>query len=113
MRKKSELYEKEQSELVDKIIDILQLDNDNTITLYQLDHDEDKKKKIHDIIPILRKYFSYDAIEGLMNPDKMKRPYLSIIRQITKLKYKMISRDARIKVNGDVIRTKRYTFVLK
>ena len=44
MRLKSELYAKEQTEIVDTIIRILSLDRENSTTLYELEHDEGKKK---------------------------------------------------------------------
>jgi hypothetical protein len=37
MRLKSELYKKEQEEVIEKIISILDLQNKNTYTLYELD----------------------------------------------------------------------------
>jgi hypothetical protein len=45
MRLKSELYKKEQEELCDKIIEILDLSETNTITLYELD--KENKGKNH------------------------------------------------------------------
>ena len=46
MKLKSILYKKEQNDLVDKIINILELDNMNSIVLYNLDNDETKQYKI-------------------------------------------------------------------
>jgi hypothetical protein len=46
MKLKSILYKKEQDELVDKIINILELDNENSIILYNLDNDKTKQYKI-------------------------------------------------------------------
>ena len=46
MRLKSELYKKEQEKMCDKIIEILDLSETNTITLYELDNDKEKQKKI-------------------------------------------------------------------
>ena len=40
MRLKSELYKKEQEEIVNKIIHILDLENKNTHTLYGLDRNK-------------------------------------------------------------------------
>ena len=37
MRLKSELYKKEQNEILEKIITIMNLDNENSITLNKLD----------------------------------------------------------------------------
>ena len=41
MRLKSELYKKEQEEIVDKIVKILDLENKTEYTLYELDKNED------------------------------------------------------------------------
>lgn len=65
---------------------ILELDDENSMTLYELDHDKNKKQQIMNLIPIIRKYFSFSSIRGLRNLEQVKRPYLSIIRFITKLK---------------------------
>jgi hypothetical protein len=114
MKLKSILYKKEQDELVDKIINILELDNDNSIILYNLDNDHNKQNKILELIPEIRKYYSFSTIIGASEPDKAKRPYLSIIKQITKSKYKINSYDYRIKQeNKEDIRTKKYVFELK
>jgi hypothetical protein len=51
MRLKSELYKKEQEEICDKIIEILDLPETNTITLYELDNDKEKQEKIIELIP--------------------------------------------------------------
>jgi|SaaInlStandDraft_1057018.scaffolds.fasta_scaffold04052_9 hypothetical protein len=48
MRFKKELYIKEQEELADKIIKILDL-KENSITLYDLDNDEDKKQNLYQL----------------------------------------------------------------
>lgn len=114
MKYKSALYEKEQNELIEKIINILDLNENNQITLYELERDENKIKQIMDLTPELRKYFSFGKIQGLESPEKMKRPWLSIIRQITKSKYIMERKDYQInKGKNVVIRTIMYTFTKK
>jgi hypothetical protein len=114
MKLKRILYKKEQAELVDKIVNILELDNDNSIILYNLDNDKAKQQKILDLIPDIRKYYSFTTIIGASEPAKAKRPYLSIIRQLTKSKYKLNSYDYRIKQeNKEDIRTKKYIFELR
>jgi len=113
MKLKSILYKKEQEELVNKIINILELDNINSIILYDLDNDKNKQNKILELIPEIRKYYSFSTIIGASEPNKAKRPYLSIIRQLTKNKYKLNSYDYRIKQDGkEDIRTKKYIFEL-
>ena len=114
MKLKSLLYKQEQDELVNKIINILELDNQNSIILYNLDNDQNKKNKILELIPEIRKYYSFSTIIGASEPTKAKRPYLSIIKQITKSKYKINSYDYRIKQEDkEDIRTKKYIFELK
>ena len=86
MRFKKDLYKKEQEEVTDKIIKILDL-KDNSITLYGIDNDEDKKQKINSLIPEVRKYFNFSHIKGARNPEKVKRPYLSLMKHVTRVKY--------------------------
>jgi len=113
MRLKSELYKTEQLQLCDKIIEILQLDDSRSTTLHELDTNKDKQKKILDLIPDIRKYFSFTLIIGASEPEKVKRPWLSIIRCITKLKYEMVHGDYVLKKDDEKIRTKRYVFLVK
>ena len=105
MRLKRELYKKEQEEICDKIIEILDLSETNTITLYELDNDKEKQEKIIELIPDIRKYFSFNSIKAVGEPQKIKRPWLSIIKQITKLKYTITTNDHRIKIGDQVKRT--------
>ena len=65
MRLKSELYKKEQEEIVDKIISILDLENNNIINLCDLDNEYDKQKQIMDIIPEIIKYYSFKGIKAV------------------------------------------------
>jgi hypothetical protein len=113
MRLKSELYKKEQSDIIKKIFDILDLDKDNGMVLYEFDRDKDKQKKILDLIPEIRKYFSFTSIIGAYKPEKAKRPCMSIIKNITKTEYKMMSCDYRFKIKEKEIRTKKYLFLKK
>jgi hypothetical protein len=107
---KSKLYAKEQKEIVNKIFEILQLDDKNSITSYELDNDKDKKKQLIDLIPRIRKYYNYNNIKAVSEPDKIKRPWVSIIRNIPKPYYKMISKDYFLNINNKRIRTRRYYF---
>ena len=111
MRLKSELYKTEQLQLCDKIIETLQLDDSKSTTLYELDTNKDKQQKILDLIPDIRKYFSFGSIIGASEPENTKRPWLSIIRHITKIKYQLIYGVYTKKINDSRVRTKRYIFL--
>ena len=110
MRLKSELYKKEQDEIIDKIITILDLDNKNTYTLYELDNNEEIQKKIMELIPEIRKWFSFNGIKAVGEPSKIKRPWLSIIKHLIKSKYNMKSLDYHFTENKKNIRTQIYDF---
>lgn len=112
MRLKNDLYKKEQIDILNKIIDIIELDDDNGIILYELDNDKVKQEKILGLLPEIRKYFSLSFLKSISNPDLSKRPYLSIIKNITKLEYKIMSCDYRLKKDDSTeIRTKKYIFI--
>jgi hypothetical protein len=113
MKLKSELYFQEQKNLEDKLIHILNLDNKNSITLYELDKDIDKQKKILDLIPEIQKYYSSSKIPGVYyySTNRIVRPWLSIIKYLTKNKFEMCSTDYRIIIDNIKIRTKRYLFI--
>jgi hypothetical protein len=113
MRKKAELYPTQQDDLIEKIIDILDLDEENSITLYELDNDKVKIDKIMGLIPDLRLFFTFGHIRGVFDPYNLKRPHLSIIRCITNKLYIMESSDYRIGGGRKGIRTIKYIFKKK
>jgi len=110
MRLKSELYKKEQDEIVEKIITILDLENKNTYTLYELDNNEEIQKQIMELIPEIRKWFSFNNMKAVGEPNKIKRPWLSIIKNLIKSKYNMSSLDYHFTEKGKHIRTQMYNF---
>ena len=91
MRLKSELYKKEQEEIVYKIISILDLENKTEYTLYELDKNEEIQKKIMELIPEIRKYYAFNNLKAVGEPNKRKRPWLSIIKNLLKTKYNIIT----------------------
>ena len=113
MRLKSELYKNEQITLMNKIIEIIKLDKDNSIIFFDLDNNKEKQEAIHKLIPELRKFFSFTKVKSLSYPEQVKRVYLSIIRFVTKLEYNMLSCDYTIKLDNTIIRTKKYIFIKK
>ena len=113
MRLKSELYKNKQLDIMNKIINILKLDENNSITLYELDNDINKQEKILILLPEIKKYFKCQCVKSLLAPEKVKRVYLSLIRYITKLEYNMISSQFLIYKDKNIIRTVKYIFIKK
>ena len=73
---KDEKYPKEQLEIIDKLYNLLELEN-NTITLHELDTNKDKQQKIIELLPDILKYFAVSNVLG--RPKNKQRLYLSII----------------------------------
>lgn len=114
MRLKSELYKKEQEEICDKVINILKLDDNNSFILRNLDNDKSKQKELLDLIPEIRKYFAFGSMRGVSEPKKTKRPYMTIIRQICKVKYDVIAKNYMMRISKDKeVKTMKYLFYLK
>ncbi len=111
MRLKSELYKKEQDEIVDKIIKILDLENKTEYTLYELDKNEEIQKQIMGLIPEIRKYYAFNNMKSVGEPNKRKRPWLSIIKNLLKTKYNIVSKDFQFTENEIHIRTHIYKFI--
>jgi len=111
-QKKAIKYKKEQEEIIEKIITILDATN-KTFILYDIDNDEEKQKQIYNLIDDIKKYFSSYNIGGLKEPDRYKRTWLSIVRQLLKKKYNVISGDLTITKNNKKIRTRIYTLIDK
>ena len=109
MRLKSELYKKEQDDIINKIITILDLENKNAYTLYELDNNKEIQKQIMVLIPEIRKWFSFNGIKAVGEPSKIKRPWLSIIKHLIKSKYNIKSKDFQFTENGNYIRTQNYS----
>ena len=112
MRLKSDIYKKEQENVIEKIIFILDLKNKNTYTLHELDKNEEIQNKIMELIPEIRKWFSFNGLKAVGEPSKIKRPWLSIIKNLLKSKYNIESKDFQFTENGKHIRTHIYSFEL-
>ena len=114
MRFKNELYPKEQKAIKAELLDIIALDDNNNIVLYDIDNDEEKQQRIMNLLPRIRTFFSMSRVTAFAYPEKIQRPWLSIIRHLLKDDYDILSRDYKVKGNdGVTIRTKRYAFTIK
>jgi len=110
MKLKSEIFRKEQNEVIDKIITILDLENKNSYTLYELDNNENIQKNIMELIPEIRKWFAFNNIKAVGEPDKRKRAWLSIIKNLIKCKYNIETKEQQFKINEKWKKTPIYIF---
>lgn len=82
--KKSILFVKERKEVCDKMLKILQLNDDNAFILCKLEDDEDKQKQIMDLADDIRKFYVGSDVASLRVGSTLKRKYLNIIRYLLK-----------------------------
>ena len=107
--KLSEKYQNEREDICNKIITILELKEDNTFLLYELDDNIEKQKKILELKEEIQKYFACSTISSFKPNFECKRPYLNIIRSILrKQNYTFIGNDYTIKINNIPTKTIKY-----
>jgi hypothetical protein len=80
--KLSEKYQTEREELCNKIISLLELKDDHSFLLNELDQDNEKQNKILGMKEEIQKYFACSTISSFKPNFECKRPYLNIIRSI-------------------------------
>ena len=107
--KLSDKYQNEREEICNKIITILDLKEDNTFLLCELDEDLEKQNKILELKPEIQKYFACSTISSFKPNFECKRPYLNIVRSILKKQnYTFIGNDYTIKINNIPKKTIKY-----
>jgi hypothetical protein len=82
--KLSEKYKDERENICNRIIEILDLDENNSFLLNDLDNDTDKQNAILDMKDEIKKYFAVSCLSSFKPNAKCKRPHISIIRGILK-----------------------------
>ena len=111
--KKQLKYKKEQEELLNKLLEILNYNNDYTFYLYDLDNKIELQESIIGLSNNIIKYYPSSICTGV-NGKKCKRPYLSIIKYILKFhNKKFYTMDYKLDIeNKKNIRTKKYKIIL-
>lgn len=80
--KLSEKFKDEREEICNKLIEILDLDENNCFLLNDLDNNTDKQNSILGMKDEIKKYFAVSCISAFKPNFECKRPYLNIVRSI-------------------------------
>jgi hypothetical protein len=80
--KLSDKYSSQREEICNKILYILQLNEDKYFLLCDLDEDLDKQRLILDLKDDIKTFFACSTISTFKPNFECKRPYLNIIRSI-------------------------------
>jgi len=109
-----DIYTEQREEICKKIIDILQLDENHSFLLLELDDNIEKQNALLSMKEDIQKYFACSQL-GCFKPGyESKRPYLCIVRGILRKQgYTFISSDVNIKVNDVFKRSQRYIIFRK
>ncbi len=103
-------YPNEREDICKTIITILDLDDNNTFLLSELDENNEKQTKLLNLKSEIQKYFTVSNISTFKPNFECKRPYLNIVRSILRQQnYNVENTDCWIKYdNGFMKRTIRY-----
>jgi hypothetical protein len=101
MKTKTELYANERQIILEKIFEILDInENNNTFYLKDLDNDKKKQNQILELELDIKKVFECHSWACFVKIN-MKRKYLSIIKYIMKnMNCNMIAKRKLIKIDG-------------
>ena len=108
--KLSDKYQKEREAICDKLISILELKEDHTFLLCELDNDIEKQQAILAMKDEIQQVFAVSRISSFRPHLDCKRPYLNIIRSVLrKQHYEFENSDYWEKFdNGLLKRTIKY-----
>lgn len=83
MREKLETkYYTEREDICNRLISILELDENNSILLNELENDVEKQTKILEMKDEIQKYFAVSCLSPFKPNATCKRPYINILRGI-------------------------------
>ena len=103
-------YKQEREEICKKLINILDLDSNNSFLLYELDTDIEKQNKIMVMKEEIQKCFACSTISSFKPNFECKRPYLNIVKGILRQQnysFNGISNVIKLE-NGESKTTKKY-----
>ena len=112
---KKDLYNKEREMIINEINGMIGLDKENHVILYDLEHNEDLKRRLNELVPEIKKYykcgnwgyFSTDEKKGMGNEiGLLKALYKNEDYEITS-KRKMCTRDSIKKLQVELYFNKK------
>jgi hypothetical protein len=107
--KLSEKYQTEREDICKRLISIIELDDNKSFLLCDLDNDTEKQNQIIEMKEEIQKYFACSTISSFKPNFDCKRPYLNIVRSILRQQnYNFIGNDYTIKINSVSKKTIKY-----
>ncbi len=106
-----EKFKIEREDICKRLIDMLQLDSNNSFLLSDLDDNIEKQTEILNMKEEIQKYFACSEISSFKPNFECKRPYLNLLRGILrKQNYAFDNKHVFLRLeNGTYMSTVRYT----
>jgi len=103
MPKRVDKYDKERMDILQKMFNILDInENNNTFLLHELDNNDEKQKQILELEPEIKRYFICSSWSCFKDPN-IKRKYLSLIKHMLKyMNYNIYSVRKFFKTENDI-----------
>lgn len=110
MQSKKVTYDYQRRSIVEDLVDIMDLTTTDQYTLYDMDQNKDLQDAVLELIPRIREAYNCNNFKAITDTERIKRPWLSIIKTILKPHYTITTQDYHFKQNNKYIHTKKYTF---
>jgi hypothetical protein len=102
-------YPDEREDICNQLINILELDENNSFILYEFDRNIERQNKILEMKKKIQIYFACSTISSFKPKFECNRPCLNIVRGILRQQnYNFIGNDYTIKIDGIPKKTIKY-----
>ena len=116
MPKKVEQYDNERKEVLNKLLIILGInDENNTVSLKEMDNSIEKQNSIISLVPEIKKYFVCGKWSCFCTPiEIIDRYYLSILKYVLKnMNYNMFSKRTYLKGTDGISHCNTFYHIIK
>ena len=112
--RKADKYDEQRETICQKIIKILELDENGEFILWYLDENEEKQKEIMALSDDIKICFEVSDI-GVFKPNYVpKKPYIAIVRSILRKQgYIVKSKDVTFKISEGLFRRSKIYKILR
>lgn len=102
-------FQEEREKICGELISVLELDDNASFLLCELDTDIVRQEKIMAMKENIQKVFACSTISSFKPNFACKRPYLNIIRSILRKQgYQFVGSDYNLKIDGLLKKTVKY-----
>ena len=98
MSDNKEFLKEKQEEVINKIINILNLENKQKYSLYELDHDEKIQNQIIELLPEIQKWFSLNVLVASRRRRLVRLPWTIILNAVLNTTFTIEIKDEKINI---------------